>query len=148
MREFCEFRNLLPRGVNNPDDIWDRCAYILSTKMQDPQFAGQTKGVSSRQAAAFVSGVVKDAFGLWLNQHTDVTELLAEMCISNAQRLRQSKKVARKKVTQGPALPGNSLIVHRKTTTVLNYFWSRVTLLVGQQSRLETESFKQLCRCE
>ncbi|MBD3586015.1 DNA topoisomerase IV subunit B [Salinimonas sp. HHU 13199] len=109
MREFCEFRNLLPRGVKlTPDDIWDRCAYILSTKMQDPQFAGQTKErLSSRQASAFVSGVVKDAFSLWLNQHTDVAEALAEMCISNAQRrMRQNKKVARKKVTQGPALPG------------------------------------------
>ncbi|GGW80189.1 DNA topoisomerase IV subunit B [Alteromonas halophila] len=109
MREFCEFRNLLPRGVKlTPDDIWDRCAYILSTKMQDPQFAGQTKErLSSRQASAFVSGVVKDAFSLWLNQHTDIAEALAEMCISNAQRrLRQNKKVARKKVTQGPALPG------------------------------------------
>ena len=109
MREFCEFRNLLPRGVKiSADDIWDRCAYILSTKMHDPQFAGQTKErLSSRQASAFVSGVVKDAFSLWLNQHTDVAELLAEMCINNAQkRLRQSKKVARKKVTQGPALPG------------------------------------------
>ncbi|MGQ8364991.1 DNA topoisomerase IV subunit B [Glaciecola sp. 1036] len=109
MREFCEFRNLLPRGVKiTADDIWDRCAYILSTKMHDPQFAGQTKErLSSRQASAFVSGVVKDAFSLWLNQHTDVAEVLAEMCISNAQRrLRQSKKVARKKVTQGPALPG------------------------------------------
>lgn len=109
MREFCEFRNLMPRGVKlSPDDIWDRCAYILSTKMQDPQFAGQTKErLSSRQASAFVSGVVKDAFSLWLNQHTDIAEALAEMCISNAQRrLRQNKKVARKKVTQGPALPG------------------------------------------
>ncbi|WJG08931.1 DNA topoisomerase IV subunit B [Aliiglaciecola sp. LCG003] len=109
MREFCEFRNLLPRGVKlSPEDIWDRCAYILSTKMQDPQFAGQTKErLSSRQAAAFVSGIVKDAFSLWLNQHTDIADALAEMCINNAQkRLRQSKKVARKKVTQGPALPG------------------------------------------
>jgi topoisomerase-4 subunit B len=109
MREFCEFRNLLPRGVKlTPDDIWDRCCYILSTKMQDPQFAGQTKErLSSRQASAFVSGVVKDAFSLWLNQHTDIAELLAEMCINNAQkRLRQTKKVARKKVTSGPALPG------------------------------------------
>jgi topoisomerase-4 subunit B len=97
MREFCEFRNLLPRGVKiTADDIWDRCAYILSTKMHDPQFAGQTKErLSSRQASAFVSGVVKDAFSLWLNQHTDVAELLAEMCINNAQkRLRQNKKVA------------------------------------------------------
>jgi topoisomerase-4 subunit B len=109
MREFCEFRNLLPRGVKlTPEDIWDRCSYILSTKMQDPQFAGQIKErLSSRQAAAFVSGVVKDAFSLWLNQHTDIAELLAEMCINNAQsRLRQSKKVARKRITQGPALPG------------------------------------------
>ncbi len=109
MREFCEFRNLLPRGVKiTADDIWDRCSYILSTKMHDPQFAGQIKErLSSRQASAFVSGVVKDSFSLWLNQHTDVAELLADMCINNAQlRLRQSKKVARKKVTQGPALPG------------------------------------------
>ncbi|WP_340678461.1 DNA topoisomerase IV subunit B [Paraglaciecola sp.] len=109
MREFCEFRNLMPRGVKlTPEDIWDRCSYILSTKMQDPQFAGQIKErLSSRQAAAFVSGVVKDAFSLWLNRHTDIAELLADMCIENAQtRLRKSKKVARKKVTQGPALPG------------------------------------------
>ena len=109
MREFCEFRNLMPRGVKmTADDIWDRCCYILSTKMQDPQFAGQTKErLSSRQASAFVSGIVKDGFSLWLNQHTDVAELLADMCINNAQkRLRQSKKVARKKITSGPALPG------------------------------------------
>jgi topoisomerase-4 subunit B len=120
MREFCEFRNLLPRGVKlTPEDIWDRCSYILSTKMQDPQFAGQIKErLSSRQAAAFVSGVVKDAFSLWLNQHTDVAELLAEMCINNAQsRLRQSKKVARKKVTQGPALPGKLTDCSTQDTT-------------------------------
>ncbi|OZB06622.1 MAG: DNA topoisomerase IV subunit B [Idiomarina sp. 34-48-12] len=109
MREFCEFSNLLPRGVRlTPEDIWDRCAYILSVKMQDPQFAGQTKErLSSRQCAAFVSGVVKDAFSLWLNEHTEQAEQLAELCINNAQRrMRASKKVVRKKVTQGPALPG------------------------------------------
>ena len=109
MREFCEFRNLLPRGVKlTPEDIWERCAYVLSFKMQDPQFSGQTKErLSSREAAAFISGVVKDAFSLWLNQHTDVAEALAELFISNAQRrLRASRKVARKKVTSGPALPG------------------------------------------
>ena len=109
MREFCEFRNLLPRGIKlTPEDIWDRCAYILSVKMQDPQFAGQTKErLSSRQCATFVSGVVKDAFSLWLNTHTDIAEQLAELCISNAQkRLKAAKKVVRKKVTQGPALPG------------------------------------------
>jgi topoisomerase-4 subunit B len=109
MREFCEFRNLLPRGVKlTPEDIWERCAYVLSFKMQDPQFSGQTKErLSSREAAAFISGVVKDAFSLWLNQHTDIAEALAELFISNAQRrLRASRKVARKKVTSGPALPG------------------------------------------
>lgn len=109
MREFCEFRNLLPRGVKlTPEDVWDRCCYILSTKMQDPQFAGQTKErLSSRQSASFISGVVKDAFSLWLNEHTEQAEALAELCISNAQRrLRASKKVVRKKVTSGPALPG------------------------------------------
>jgi len=109
MREFCEFRNLLPRGVKlTPEDVWERCSYILSTKMQDPQFAGQTKErLSSRQSASFVSGVVKDSFSLWLNEHTDQAELLADVCISNAQRrLKASKKVVRKKVTQGPALPG------------------------------------------
>jgi len=109
MREFCELRNLLPRGVKlSAEDIWDRACYVLSIKMQDPQFAGQTKErLSSRQTAAFVSGVVKDAFSLWLNQHTDEAERLAELCINNAQkRMRAAKKVVRKKVTAGPALPG------------------------------------------
>ncbi|WP_039034491.1 MULTISPECIES: DNA topoisomerase IV subunit B [Shewanella] len=109
MREFCEFRNLIPRGIKlSPEDIWDKASFILSVKMQDPQFAGQTKEkLSSRQCSAFVSGVVRDAFSLWLNSNTDQAELLAEMCINNAQkRLRAAKKVARKKVTSGPALPG------------------------------------------
>jgi topoisomerase-4 subunit B len=109
MREFCEFRNLLPRGVKlTPDDIWDRCSFVLSSKLTDPQFSGQTKDrLSSREVAAFVSGVVKDSFSLWLNQHTEEAEKLAELCIFNAQRrMRASKKVVRKKITQGPALPG------------------------------------------
>ncbi len=109
MREFCEFRNLLPRGVKlAPEDVWERVSYILSVKIQEPQFAGQTKErLSSRECAPFVSGVVKDAFSLWLNQHTDYGERLAELSISNAQkRLRAGKKVERKRVTQGPALPG------------------------------------------
>ncbi|MGL5006162.1 MAG: DNA topoisomerase IV subunit B [Plesiomonas sp.] len=109
MREFCEFRNLLPRGVKlSAEDIWDRCAYVLSIKMQDPQFAGQTKErLSSRQSAAFVSGIVKDAFGLWLNQNVQYAEQLAELAINSAQRrLRAAKKVVRKKLTSGPALPG------------------------------------------
>ena len=109
LREFCEFRNLLPRGIKlTSDDIWDKCAYILSSKLADPQFSGQTKErLSSREAAAFVSGVAKDSFSLWLNQHTEDAEKIADMCINNAQsRLKKSKKVARKKVTSGPALPG------------------------------------------
>lgn len=109
MREFCEFRNLLPRGVKiTPEDVWDKVSYILSVKLTDPQFAGQTKErLTSRECAAFVSGVVKDAFSLWLNQHPDIGERLAELAISNAQsRLRAGRKVVRKKVTQGPALPG------------------------------------------
>jgi len=109
MREFCEFRNLLPRGIKlSPEDLWDRCAYVLSLKMQDPQFAGQTKErLSSRQSAAFVGGIVKDAFSLWLNEHTDIALALADFCINNAQRrLKAAKKVVRKKVTSGPALPG------------------------------------------
>ena len=109
MREFCEFRNLLPRGVKlTADDLWDRCAYVLSLKMQDPQFAGQTKErLSSRQSAVFIGGVVKDAFSLWLNQNVQTAELLADMAISSAQRrLRAAKKVVRKKLVSGPALPG------------------------------------------
>jgi topoisomerase-4 subunit B len=109
MREFCEFRNLLPRGVKlAPEDVWEKVSYILSVKLEDPQFSGQTKErLSSRECAAFVSGVVKDAFSLWLNQHVDLGEQIAELAISSAQsRLRAGKKVARKKITQGPALPG------------------------------------------
>jgi topoisomerase-4 subunit B len=109
MRDFCEIRSLLPRGIKlSPDDIWDRCAYVLSSKLEDPQFSGQTKErLSSRQAAAFVSGVAKDAFSLWLNQHTEEAEKLAELCINNAQsRMRSAKKVERKRITAGPALPG------------------------------------------
>lgn len=109
VREFCEFRNLLPRGVKiAPEDVWSRCCYVLSVKLLEPQFSGQTKErLSSRESAAFVSGVAKDAFSLWLNQHTDSGEKIAEIAIGAAQaRLRAGRKVARKKVTQGPALPG------------------------------------------
>lgn len=109
MTEYCEFRNKLPRGVKlTADDIWDRCAYILSLKMQDAQFAGQTKErLSSRQSAVFIAGVLKDAFSLWLNQNVQDADRLAEMAISSAQRrLNAAKKVVRKKLVSGPALPG------------------------------------------
>jgi topoisomerase-4 subunit B len=109
IREFCEFRNLLPRGIKiTPDDVWSRVSYVLSVKIADPQFSGQTKErLSSRECASFVSGVVKDSFSLWLNQNTDAGELISDLVISSAQsRLRAGRKVVRKKVTQGPALPG------------------------------------------
>ncbi|MBU6469548.1 MAG: DNA topoisomerase IV subunit B, partial [Gammaproteobacteria bacterium] len=109
VREFCEFRNLVPRGVKlAPEDICDRVAYVLSVKMSDPQFSGQTKErLSSRESATFVSGIVKDALALWLNQHTEAGEQIAQLAIENAQqRLKLSKQVMRKKITSGPALPG------------------------------------------
>ncbi|MCT8594479.1 DNA topoisomerase IV subunit B, partial [Glaesserella parasuis] len=109
MAEFCDFRNLLPKGVKlTADDVWGRCCYVLSLKIQEPQFAGQTKErLSSRQAASYVENSVKDAFSLWLNQNVQVAEQLAEMAISSAQnRLRAEKKVVRKKLVSGPALPG------------------------------------------
>ncbi|MEQ1438678.1 DNA topoisomerase IV subunit B [Fontimonas sp. SYSU GA230001] len=109
VREFCEFRNLLPRGLKlTPEDVWQGCAYVLSVKMQDPQFAGQTKErLSSRETATFVSGVVHDSFSLWLNQHPEQGEQIAQLVIAHANaRLKLSKQVVRKKVTSGPALPG------------------------------------------
>jgi len=109
VREFCEFRNLLPRGLKiTPDDVWDKLSFVLSIKLLDPQFAGQTKErLSSREAAAFVSGVVKDALGLWLNANVATGELIAQLAISNAHnRQRAGKKVVRKKVASGPPLPG------------------------------------------
>ncbi len=109
LREFCDFRNLLPRGVKlAPEDVWDRVAFVLSVKMTDPQFSGQTKErLSSRQAAAFVEGAAHDAFSLWLNQHTELGERIAQLAIERAAaRLKTEKQIVRKKVTQGPALPG------------------------------------------
>ncbi|MCP1673741.1 topoisomerase-4 subunit B [Natronocella acetinitrilica] len=109
IREFCEFRNLLPRGVRiAPEDVWEQVAFVLSVKLQDPQFSGQTKErLSSRECAPFVSGVVKDAFSLWLNQHVEAAEGIVQLVLSAAhRRMRSSRKVARKRVTSGPALPG------------------------------------------
>lgn len=109
MREFCDFRNLLPRGVKlAPEDVWDRVSYVLSYKTGDPQFSGQTKErLSSRGAAGFVESAAHDAFSLYLNQHTDMGERIAQIAIERAQvRLKQEKIVVRKKITQGPALPG------------------------------------------
>ena len=109
LKEFCEFRNLIPKNIKlTPDDVWQKIAFVLSIKILDPQFSGQTKErLSSRECASFVSGVVKDSFSLWLNQHTDIAEKIAELAILNAQsRLKTAKKVIRKKIVSGPALPG------------------------------------------
>ena len=109
LREFCDFRNLLPRGVKlAPEDVWDRVCFILSLKMADPQFSGQTKErLSSRQAAGFVENAIHDAFTLWLNSNIDIAEKIAQLAIERASaRLKTEKQIVRKKVTQGPALPG------------------------------------------
>jgi topoisomerase-4 subunit B len=109
IREFCEFRNLIPRGIKlAPDDVWEKCCYVLSAKMSDPQFSGQTKELlTSRQCAAFVSNTVRDAFALWLNRHTGAGEKIAEMVIESARRrLKAAQKVVRKKAGSGPTLPG------------------------------------------
>jgi topoisomerase IV subunit B len=109
MREFCDIRNILPRGVKlAPEDVWENCHFVLAVKLEDPQFSGQTKErLSSRECVAFVSGVSKDSFSLWLNQHPAEGEKIAEIIISSAQkRLKSNKKIIRKKITSGPALPG------------------------------------------
>jgi topoisomerase IV subunit B len=109
LREFCEFRSLLPRGIKlAPEDVWGRTAYVLSFKMRDPQFSGQTKErLSSREAAAFVAGVTKDAFSIWLGQHVEDAERIAQLAVESAQmRLKAEKKIERKKIGVGPALPG------------------------------------------
>jgi topoisomerase-4 subunit B len=109
LREFCEFRSLLPRGVKlAPEDVWGQASYVLSFKMRDPQFSGQTKErLTSREAAAFVGGVTKDAFTLWLGSHVADAERIANLAIEAAQaRMRTAKKVERKKIGTGPALPG------------------------------------------
>ena len=109
LKEFCDFRNLIPRGLKlTADDIWMNCSSILSAKLKEPQFTGQTKErLSSKEFTGFISAIIKDAFSLWLNQHTDEGEEIAQISIGNAQKRQQaSKKVTRKKITTGPVLPG------------------------------------------
>ena len=109
VREFCEFRNLVPRGIKlTPEDVWDRVCYVLSVKIREPQFAGQMKErLASRDAAALVEGFVRDAMALWLNGHPDAGERIAQFAIANAQeRARAAQRVVRKRIAGGPALPG------------------------------------------
>jgi topoisomerase-4 subunit B len=109
LREFCDFRSLLPRGVSiAPEDVWDGLNFVLSAKLEDPQFSGQTKErLSSRESAAFIAGIIKDNFAIWLNQHPETGDQIAQLAIVKAQRrLKAARKVVRKKVVSGPALPG------------------------------------------
>ncbi len=109
LREFCDFRNLIPRGVKlTPDDAFDGCQFVISIKVPDPQFSSQTKErLSSRNVSNWISNIVKDQLSLWLNANTEQAEKIAELVIHQAQkRLKKTKKVVRKKVSTGPALPG------------------------------------------
>ena len=109
MREFCEFRNLVPRGVKlTPEDIWDQASYVLSVKIHEPQFAGQMKErLASRDAAVLVEGFARDSMALWLNRHPDAGERIAQFAIANAQeRAKAALRVVRKRIAGGPALPG------------------------------------------
>ncbi len=109
LKEFCEFRNLIPKNIKlTPDDVWQKISYVLSIKIMDPQFSGQTKKrLSSRECASFVANIVKDAFSIWLNQHTSIAKEIAQLAIINAQiKLKTNKKVIRKKIVSGPTLPG------------------------------------------
>ena len=109
VREFCEFRSLVPRGVKlTAEDVWDKVSFVLSIKMREPQFAGQMKErLGSRDAAQLVEGYAKDSIALWLNQHPDAGERIAQFAIANAQeRLKAAQRVQRKRIASGPALPG------------------------------------------
>jgi topoisomerase-4 subunit B len=109
VREFCEFRNLVPRGIKlAPEDVWQKACFVLSVKMQEPQFAGQMKErLGSRDAAALVESYVRDSMALWLNRHPDAGERIAQFAIANAQeRIKAAQRVVRKRIATGPALPG------------------------------------------
>ena len=146
MKEFCEFRDLLPRGLKlTGDDLWDQCSYVLSAKLQDPQFSGQTKErLSSRQSAAFISGVSKDAFSLWLNEHPQDGAKIAEIAIRNAQRrLQAEKKVERKKITAGPALPGKLADCAAQDSSRPNCSSSKAIRRAARRSRRAIASFRR-----
>ena len=109
VKEFCEFRNLIPKGLKiTADDVIQHSTFIISSKLTNPQFAGQTKErLDSKDHQGFVSSTTKDVLSIWFNQHTEEGEKLAELAIASAQaRTRETKVVDRKKTFQGPALPG------------------------------------------
>ena len=109
LKEFCEYRSLLPKGLKiNADDVINNAIFVVSSKMQNPQFAGQTKErLDSKDHMAFVSGSTKDILSIWFNKHTEEGEKIAELAIISAQaRVKASSTVERKKTFKGPALPG------------------------------------------
>ena len=109
IKEFCDYRNLIPKGIKiNSDDILANCIFVISSKLKNPQFAGQTKErLDSKDHMSFVSSSTKDSLSIWLNQHTEEGEKIADLAIAAAQkRIKSSTKVDRKKTFKGPALPG------------------------------------------
>ena len=109
MKEFCDIRSLLPKGLKiNADDVISNATFVVSSKLQNPQFAGQTKErLDSKDHMAFVSSSTKDIFSIWFNTHTEEGERIAELAIAAAQtRAKASSTVERKKTFKGPALPG------------------------------------------
>jgi len=109
LRDMGEFRGFIPKGVKlTPEDVWERCSYVLSAKLSDLQFSGQTKErLSSRECTGFIASVVQDAFAHWLNQNPETAQKLCDMAVENARRrLKEAAKVVRRRVGAGPALPG------------------------------------------
>ena len=109
VKEFCDYRNLLPKGLKiNAEDVISNAYFVVSSKLQNPQFAGQTKErLDSKDHASFVSTITKDALSIWFNTNTGEGEKIAELAISSAQiRAKASRVVERKKTFKGPALPG------------------------------------------
>ena len=109
MKEFCEIRKLLPKGLKlNADDVINNAIFVISSKMQNPQFAGQTKErLDSKEHMSFVSSSTKDVLSIWFNKHTEEGEKIAELAIISAQaRAKATNTVERKKTFKGPALPG------------------------------------------
>ena len=151
MREFCEFRNLVPRGLKlAPEDVWDGVSFVLSMKMREPQFAGQTKEkLSSRESAGIVQGVIKDAFALWLNQHPDQGEKIAMLAIANAQQRVQGQPEDRAQAHRRRArrCRASSPTASARIRSAASCSWSRAIRPAVRPSRRATASRRPSCRC-